>query len=314
MDARHLARFRIEAKAAAQLHHTNIVPVFAVGSERGVHYYAMQFIEGKTLADLIRELRTQSGLPAPGAGDPDDGTDAGPALAADRISGRLEPRDLPRAGPPTRSRSAKAEPSNASPTRQRAYFRTAANLGLQAAEALEHAHRFGILHRDVKPANLLVDVRGNLWVTDCGLARLGDDASLTMTGDLMGTLRYMSPEQALTQPIGVDHRTDLYSLGATLYEVLTLAPAFQGRDRRELLRQIALEEPRPLRRVNDAVPAELETIVIKAMAKEPSERYATAQGLADDLRRFLEDKPIRARRPSWPERVRKWVRRHRPAV
>src|SRR5262249_20346692 len=157
------------------------------------------------------------------------------------------------------------------------------------------------VHRDVKPANLLVDGQGHLWVTDFGLAQVQTDPRLTLTGDLVGTLRYMSPEQALARPAGVNHRTDLYSLGATLYELLTLDPASAGRARPHVLRQIALEEPRPPRRVNPAVPAELETIVLKAMAKNPAERYATARELADDLRRFLEDQPIRARRPSWLE-------------
>ena len=137
-----------------------------------------------------------------------------------------------------------------------------------------------------------VDVRGNLWVTDFGLARFGDDASLTMTGDLLGTLRYMSPEQALGHPAVIDQRSDVYGLGVTLYELLTLQPAFDGRDRQEILRQIAFEEPRPPRKLNPAVPRELETIVLKAMAKEPASRYATAQELADDLRRFLEHRPI----------------------
>jgi serine/threonine-protein kinase len=189
-----------------------------------------------------------------------------------------------------------------------------ANLGAQAAQALAHAHEMGVVHRDVKPANLLVDGQGHLWVTDFGLARAKNDTRLTMTGDLVGTLRYMSPEQALAQPVGLDHRTDLYSLGATLYELLTLEPAFNGRDRQELLRQIAQEEPRPPRQANKAVPAELETIVLKAMAKAPDERYATAQELADDLTRFLADEPIRARRPTLAQRGRKWARRHRSVV
>src|SRR5439155_21711097 len=137
---------------------------------------------------------------------------------------------------------------------------------------------------------------------------------LTLTGDLVGTLRYMSPEQALARRDVVDHRTDIYSLGVTLYELLTLAPACTGSDRQELLRQIASEEPRLPRRLNNAIPAELETIVGKAIEKNPGDRYGTAQELADDLRRFLEDKPIRARRPSWLEQARKWARRHRPVV
>jgi tetratricopeptide (TPR) repeat protein len=170
------------------------------------------------------------------------------------------------------------------------------------------------VHRDIKPANLLVDVRCNLWITDFGLAHCQSQAGLTMTGDLVGTLRYMSPEQALAQPSGVNQHTDLYSLGATLYELLTLEPAFNGRDRQELLQQIAYEEPRPPRRINQAIPIELETIALKAMAKNPAERYARAQDLADDLERFLNDEPIRARRPTLRQRMRRWGRRHQPAV
>ncbi len=161
---------------------------------------------------------------------------------------------------------------------------TAAALGIQAAEALDHAHKLGIVHRDIKPANLLLDVQGNLWITDFGLARLQDDAGLTITGDLLGTLRYMSPEQALAKRGYLDHRTDIYSLGATLYELLTLRPAIDGQDRQEVLRKIAQDEPTPPRRLNPAIPRELETILLKAMSKEPGSRYATAQELADDLR------------------------------
>jgi WD40 repeat protein len=185
---------------------------------------------------------------------------------------------------------------------------------MQAAEALEHAHDQGIIHRDIKPANLLVDVKGNLWITDFGLARCQTEASLTMTGDVLGTFRYMSPEQALAKRIPVDHRTDIYSLGATLYELLTLEFACPGQDREEVLRHIAFEEPRRLRRHNKAIPIELETIVLKAMAKNPMERYATAEELADDLRRFLEDKPILAKRPTLRQRAAKWARRHRTVV
>jgi tetratricopeptide (TPR) repeat protein len=185
---------------------------------------------------------------------------------------------------------------------------------VQAAGALEHAHQQGVIHRDIKPANLLVDAGGRLWVTDFGLAHCQSQAGLTMTGDLMGTLRYMSPEQALAQRVSVDHHTDIYSLGVTLYELLTLQPAFPGSDRQELLRQITFEEPRPPRRLNKSIPAELETIVLKAMEKNPGERYGTAQELADDLERYLKDEPIRARPPSLMMRLRKWARRHRPLV
>jgi tetratricopeptide (TPR) repeat protein len=189
-----------------------------------------------------------------------------------------------------------------------------ARLGVQAAEALEHAHGLGVIHRDIKPGNLLVDVRGNLWITDFGLAQVQGDAKLTMSGDLLGTMRYMSPEQALAKRIVVDHRTDIYSLGVTLYELLTLEPAFNGRDRQEVLRQIAFEEPRAPRRINKAIPTELETVVLKALAKNPDERYATARELADDLERFLKDEPIRAKPPTLAQKAKKWARRHMPVV
>jgi serine/threonine protein kinase/Tfp pilus assembly protein PilF len=289
LDAKQLQRFKNEAQAAAGLHHTNIVPVFATGVERGVHYYAMQFIEGRTLAALIAELRSE-----PAAVERTDSYVPGGAETPPVAAGTTE-HTLP--GP--------------------AHFRLAAELGVQAAEALEHAHQLGIIHRDIKPANLLVEWRAEgdnspvLWITDFGLAHCQSQVGLTMTGDLVGTLRYMSPEQALAQRVMIDHRTDIYSLGVTLYELLTLAPAFPGSDRQELLRQIAFEEPRPPRRVNPAIPAELETIILKAIAKVPVDRYAAAKDLADDLGCYLRDEPIRARRPSRWQRAVKWIRRHR---
>jgi tetratricopeptide (TPR) repeat protein len=185
-----------------------------------------------------------------------------------------------------------------------------ARLGVQAAEALEHAHSLGVVHRDIKPANLMVDSRGELWITDFGLARIRGDVSLTRSGDLVGTLRYMSPEQALARRGVVDQRTDVYALGLTLYEMLTLRPAFDGRDHHELLRQIAMDEPMAPSRLNKAVPRDLETIIMKAICKEPSNRYATAQELADDLTRFCEDRPILTRRPTVLERGFRWGRRH----
>jgi serine/threonine protein kinase len=198
--------------------------------------------------------------------------------------------------------------------RDRDYIRAVARLGIQAAEALEHAHQRGVLHRDIKPANLLVDDQGELWITDFGLAQVQGDASASMSGNIVGTLRYMSPEQALGHRVLLDGRTDIYSLGVTLYELLTLRPALDGKDRSEILRKIAQHEPTPVRKLNPAVPADLETIVHKAMSKEVRDRYATAQELADDLHRFLEDKPVQARRPSLLNRSSKWARRHRALV
>ncbi len=288
-DAKQLQRFQNEAQAAAQLHHTNIVPVFGTGQDRGVHYYAMQFIDGQTLAALIQERRGSS-----------------PPARRDQLDQPVGSADQPT--PPLAALS--TERSACDP----AFFRTVAQLGIQAAEALEHAHQVGIIHRDVKPSNLLIDARGNLWVTDFGLAHCQSQAGLTMTGDLVGTLRYMSPERVLAKRVTVDHRADVYSLGATLYELLTLEPAFRGSDRQELLRQIAFEEPRAPRQINKTIPADLETIVLKAVEKNPTERYATAQELADDLKRFLNDEPIRAKRPTTVQRARKWARRHQPFV
>jgi WD40 repeat protein/serine/threonine protein kinase len=338
LDAKQLQRFQNEAQAAAQLHHTNIVPVYGVGCERGVHYYAMQLIDGQTLAALITELRQQAGLepglaegtPAPQGGPAGlllAGKGAAPAGSADpQLIGPYRP-ELPHTSAgattsaPVKGSAGSAERSFNSPV----FFRAVAQLGIQAAQALEHAHQLGVIHRDIKPGNLLVETppplapvgRGvgaeglRLWITDFGLCQSLKQAALTLTGDLLGTLRYMSPEQALARRGGVDHRTDVYSLGLTVYELLTLEPAFPGSNCAELLRQIAREEPVPPRRLNKALPRELESIVLKAMEKRPRERYASAQELADDLERFLNDEPIRARRPTWVQRARKWARRHR---
>jgi serine/threonine protein kinase/Tfp pilus assembly protein PilF len=280
LDARQLQRFKNEAQAAAQLHHAHIVPVYAVGKERGVHFFAMQFVDGQSLSSVIAELRRlEHGRPAEGDTTPLPG-----ALSSCRSSKALH------------------------------YVRAVARLGVQACDALEHAHQVGVIHRDVKPANLLVDAQGHLWVTDFGLARCPHERGLTLTGDLVGTLRYMSPEQAGASRAPVGHHTDVYALGASLYELLTLEPAFPGSDRVRLLEQIAGEDPRPLRKLNRAVTPELETIVLKALEKAPEDRYASARELGDDLARFLEDRPILARRPNLLARAVKWSRRHRLAL
>lgn len=179
-----------------------------------------------------------------------------------------------------------------------------------AAEALDHAHQLGVIHRDIKPSNLMLDSRGKVWVTDFGLARLETNAELTMTGDLLGTLRYMSPEQVRGQPTAVDHRTDIYSLGATLYELLTLRPAFAARDRTDLLRRITVEPPKSPRKFARSLPVELETIVLKALEKNAADRYRTAGDLADDLQRFLSHRPIRARRSRVVAHAKALWRRH----
>lgn len=256
-DAVAMQRFQREAETVAHLHHTNIVPIFAIGAEAGVHYYAMQFIEGRDLAGLARR--------DPGAGGP---------------SAPLETRRI-------------------------------ADWGLQAAEALAHAHRRGVIHRDIKPSNLILDHDGRIWLTDFGLARRVDDAALSVAGALLGTPRYMSPEQARASQDPVDHRTDIYSLGATLYELATGRPIFEAGTAHEVLTQILHSEPRAPRQCRPDLPRDFETIILKCLAKEPGQRYGTAQALADDLRAFLEGRPIAARAPSLPQRVARWARKHR---
>jgi serine/threonine protein kinase len=297
LDPRQLQRFRIEAQAAAQLHHTNIVPVFAVGEQRGVHYYAMQFIDGQSLAALIDELRNAA-------------TPLGPGPEC-RAGLRPPAKQGNEAGVAT---DALALLTTAHTGQRRDFHLTVARLGKQAAEALEHAHQMGVVHRDIKPGNLLLDDRGQLWVTDFGLAQFRSDAGLTATGEVLGTLRYASPEQCHAHPGVVDQRSDIYSLGATLYELLTLRPVFDGKDRAELLRQITFDEPLAPRALDRSIPVELETIILKAVAKNPADRYRSARELADDLGRFLEDRPILARRPSLAERAARWSRRHRSVV
>jgi eukaryotic-like serine/threonine-protein kinase len=240
------------------------VPVHAVGCDRGVHYFAMAFIEGCSLGDVIAELREmEEGKRTRPAESPSGAS----RLARGLTEGASNERD---------NRSGAGQTSG---TRHREFFRSVARLGMQAAQALEHAHEAGVIHRDIKPSNLMLDGRGHLWVTDFGLAhyRAGPSETLTVPGDFLGTLRYMSPEQAQGASVLVDERTDIYSLGATLYEVVCLRPAFESKDRHELLRQIAEEEPPRPRRWNGAVPEDVETIILKAMAKEAGQRYGSAK-------------------------------------
>jgi serine/threonine protein kinase len=319
IDPRQIQRFKNEALAAANLRHANIVPVHAVGVELGVHYYAMQFIEGQSLATLIEELRRLEHQRLPSRHAPlGTSSSSSQASAPSDLTGSYEsPGAVDTDRGPSASAVATPVATLVFAERReggRKHFDWLADLGCQAALALKHAHEMGIVHRDIKPANLLLDPPGQLWITDFGLAQVNGDAGLTLTGELLGTLRYASPEQALARRGLVDARTDIYSLGATLYELLTLRPIFQGQSRNELLRQIADEEPTPPRSIQASVPVELETIILKALAKEPQDRYTTAQEFADDLKRFIEDRPILARRPALPERLRKWARRHPGAV
>jgi serine/threonine protein kinase/WD40 repeat protein len=340
-------RFLNEARTSAGLHHTHIVPVFDVGQVGGLCYYAMQRIEGAGLDRVLRHLRRDrtsgSGSSLGLSGTPSSyGSHSGsrPAISPSWLVRTLRrpwstptplPLPLPPLPPPSlRDRSHASgsclsrsgdlvssqahglagddAPTPFEPPRGAAYYRWVAELGRQAAEALAHAHHRGIVHRDIKPSNLLVDARGMVWVGDFGLARRLADPSQTQHDSLLGTPRYMSPEQARIGP--VDGRSDIYSLGATLYELLTLRPPFEGRTAAELIEQISDREPVPPRRYDPRIPRDLETILLKAMAKRPSDRYATAAELADDLKRFLSHEPVRARRISPVGRFWRFTRRH----
>src|SRR6516165_4693020 len=341
-DRTTLERFRREARASARLHHTNIVPVFEVGQDDQVCYYAMQFIQGQSLDAVIDELQRLRGRsPAvrgrrPAAADLGEtrraesgtrGAAAGLGVAQSLLTGRFErePAVGPAAGvspdrpegsaalkpvPPDAPDASAVMPGGAQlssvESRYRAFHRGVAQIGRQAASALAHAHARGIVHRDIKPSNLLLDTEGVVWVSDFGLAKVDDD-DLTKTGDLLGTLRYMAPERFRGRG---DARADVYSLGLTLYELLVLRPAFDSPDRLALSEQIRTVEPPRPRSLDPRIPRGLETIVLKAIEKEPRARYATAEALAEDLRRFLDYEPIQARRASATERYWRWARRH----
>jgi serine/threonine protein kinase/tetratricopeptide (TPR) repeat protein len=342
LDGKQIARFKHEAQAAAQLHHPNIVPVFAIGVERGVHYYAMQFIDGQPLDRVIvdlgekyqRKQKKGAGNKGQGTGDTTRRTDAHAmhggmanqwsAFGSHGIEESVEPALAPTveysAHTTQHEGPLNAEPRTLNPGRRHQrplpsdHYNNVLRLGVQAAEALHAAHEYGVVHRDIKPSNLLVEVGGKLWITDFGLARCQRDVSLTRTGDVVGTMRYMSPEQAAGQSALVDHRSDIYSLGVTLYELATLQPAFPEERGPALLRQIdSYDPPRP-RQVRSEMPVDLETVILKAMARERDERYTTAAQLAADLANVLEGKPTAARPPTLLDRAGRWVRRRQRTV
>jgi WD40 repeat protein len=339
-DSAQKRRFQREAKAAAKLHHTNIVPVFGVGEHEGLPYYVMQFIPGRGLDEVIEELRRmRDGAPADGTATvlaekelPVSHKDVSAVeVARSLLTGAFQPapdattdEPLQRAdAPPTPavSPSAAGRPSGSfvlsssaalsgSAAKTLTYWQSVARIGVQVANALEHAHRQGIHHRDIKPSNLLLDTHGTVWVTDFGLAKADDQQNLTHTGDVLGTLRYMPPEAFEGR---ADARGDVYSLGLTLYELLSLRPAFDEKDRNRLMKQVTTEEPPRLDRLSRAVPRDLVTIVHKAIDRESGRRYQTAAALAADLQRFLDDEPIQARPMGRLERAWRWMRR-RPAT
>jgi eukaryotic-like serine/threonine-protein kinase len=327
-DGTMIERFQREAKAAARLHHTNIVPVFGVGEHDSYRYYVMQYIEGRGLDAILGELRRLRSAPAvsPGSLIGQEPTEPAPlvtTVARSLLSGRFcAPAGEPRAGgseidyelcdPQLAPAPAGTEVSIDASSHWAgqpggSYARTIARVGLQVAEALAYAHGRGILHRDIKPSNLLLDIAGNVWVTDFGLAKADDADDLTDSGDVVGTARYMAPERFRGES---GPQSDVYSLGVTLYELSTLRPAFDERDRARLIDHILHDNAPQLRAVDPCLPRDLETIVLKAMARYPADRYASARALAEDLERFLDDRTILARRSSASERLWRWCKRN----
>ena len=339
-------RFHREAKAAGRLHHTNIVPVFGVGESQGTHFYAMQLITGVSLDRIVDVMTSTASAGGDVASqlDPSDGSIVvnSPAAIADALlANRFAPR---RASPDDSDRSCspsvaehdinvhetQGEPKShladaleeslpdhlasgkSDPTVKvslgSAYWHAVARIGVQTADAIHYAHLSGVLHRDIKPANLLLDAAGTVWVTDFGLAKLIEHDDVSKSGGVSGTLRYMAPEQLSGD---TDPRSDIFSVGLTLYELLTLQPACDSKTFRGVLDQKLHQSFSRPRDVNSDIPRDLETIVLKALSPERSNRYETADQLGDDLRRFLEDRPILARRSSVVEQVWRWCRRNR---
>ena len=360
-DARQRRRFEREARAAARLHHTNIVPVFGVGQHDGSAFYVMQYIPGLGLDAVIDELRRWmpgrslpqgTGLAGHVAEDDPRGEVSAVDIARSMLTGRFDPAmpggspgDAPvestlaatvsgdRAdaiegriaapagdgGPESRPADVSAHSSSSvvlpgstdghsGHGRAMTYWQSVARVGAQVASALEYAHSQGILHRDIKPSNLLLDTRGTVWVADFGLAKADDHQDLTHTGDILGTLRYMPPEAFEGRS---DARSDVYSLGLTLYELIAFRPAFGEKDRGRLISQVTTQDPLRLGKLKPGVPRDLETIVHKAIDREPTQRYGSAGELAADLSRFLDDQPILARRITLAERLGRWSRRHK---
>ena len=294
LDEKHLKRFEREARIAANLHHTNIVEVFGVGEQDGFHYYVMQYIHGVGLDALIPELakavRNQTGnksqSPAiPAANTPPENESA--TAAARQLLGD-DGWQTGRLG--------------------LVYWQSVARIGLQAADALHYAHSLETLHRDIKPANLLIDTQGTVWLADFGLAKAAQSDDISLSNDLVGTLRYMAPEQFRGS---TDHRSDIYSLGLTLYELLALRPAYEESDRSRLMQRITEGPPPAPGSANREIPRDLETIILKAVSHDVNQRYQTAEAMADDLRCFLEDRPIQARRVGPVERFGRWCRRNK---
>ena len=344
-----LKRFRREAESAASLHHSNIVPVYGIGEDHGLQYYAMQLIDGVTLAEIIHHLRITppdtilaggKTVPVLRKGDQTSGNKPGasrfcamdavlqlfgtttsvsaPSLYESGLSVDLSGPPDPLGATQIQFQTHVADTtvnltchdddevlrSAEDVSLNQAYVRNIARVIANVANAVDYAHRQGILHRDIKPANLILDRDETIWVADFGLAKQADLEGVTQTGEIVGTLRYMAPEQLRGE---ADVRTDIYALGLTLYELLALKPAWNAP---QLLNGQSRQSVPRLRTTRPEIPADLETITLKACMAEPERRYQSAREFEADLRRFLEDRPILARRVTPFERLWRWSKRN----
>lgn len=314
-DDKYVERFRREAQAAATLHHTNIVGVFGVGRSDGYHYYVMEYIDGCGLNRIISRISQLEKSVATGAlnaaptlmaesPQPDIGRVTCPDDLRTRIAGAgdqdLQVVESPAADP--------AEPLRfpALPTGSQRY-RWAAELCLRIADALEYAHGQGKLHRDIKPSNLLLDHEGRVWLADFGLVKTVSGHTMTGTGEIVGTPQYMAPE-SFSGKYGIPSET--YCLGLTLHELLALQPAFSSEHTTELIRQVTTTSPAPLRKIDPGIPRDLAMIVEKATNRDEQQRYKTAGQMRDDLRAWLDGRPIQARRAAIHRRLWLWSKRN----
>lgn len=326
MNDRAVARFQKEAQAAARLHHTNIVPVYAQGEQDGFFYYAMELIQGEaldrvlnrspslvTLTDLPLDVRTAEvaqtathPLAVPDttvAAGANATTQALPALPATAGG-------APDAAEPDRGHAGGDAGISVHLTRRHSEYKRIARLVAEVADALHHAHQQGIVHRDIKPQNLLLGQDDRLHITDFGLARLLDEPHLTLSAEIIGTPSYMSPEQIRGVRDEIDQRTDIYSLGVTLYQMLTLRTPFTGESYDQIITRILKQEPKSPRRLDPHIPADLETICLRSMEKDAKRRFSSAKDMADDLRRYAGDFPIVSRRIGPVGKLVRLVKRH----
>ena len=278
----HLERFHREAVAAASLHHTNIVSVFGAGEDQGFQFYVMEFVDGQSISQMLKNRVSENQETSEFRSPSSSGSIAETAADESQTIGLQYSPD------PNEAATVALGPER---------YKWVAETGIQIADALAYAHEKEILHRDIKPANLVLDANDTVWLTDFGLAKSIqggiDQTVVTKTGDILGTPQYMAPESFSGK---YDCRSETYCLGLTLYELATLKPAFANASTPEVIRAVTAASPTAPRKIDPQLPADLSTVIEKAIAKEPSQRYQTAAELRDDLRAFVEDRPISARR------------------